>query len=318
MNVLIAGGAGFLGSHLCERMIREGNDVICIDDFSSGKIENIESLIGREEFKTMNLDISKKFEIEEKIDLIFNLASPAAPLQYQKIPVQTMLTNALGSFNLLNLARKNNCPIVLASTSEIYGDAKIIPTPEDYWGNVNPTGVRSCYDESKRFAEALFKAFEREYNLDVRIVRIFNTYGERMRGDGNYGRVVPNFIMQCLKSKPITVYGDGTQTRSFCYVSDTIDALVRVAENEEAKGEVFNVGNPKEITILELAKIIKKLTGSYSRIKFYPLPEDDPKRRCPDISKIKEILRWEPKVSLEEGLRKTIDWFKKVHLKVFE
>jgi UDP-glucuronate decarboxylase len=271
---------------------------------------NIDHLVGKPKFEFANADVCA-FKAKGEFDYILHMASHASPEEYQKHPIETLRTNSLGSANMAELARKLDATILLASTSEIYGDAEVVPTPETYWGNVNPIGPRSCYDEGKRFAEALFMAYHKQYGLDVKIARIFNSFGPRLREDGLYGRAVSRFIMQALKNKPITIYGDGTQTRSFCYISDTLTGLMLLTLNEKAKGEVVNVGNPQETTILQLAKKIKELTKSKSSLTFHPLPKDDPKRRCPDTSKMEKLLRWKPKISLEHGLTKTIVWFQR-------
>lgn len=273
-------------------------------------MRNIDHLFGKPKFEFVNKDVCT-FKTKDKFDYILHMASHASPEEYQKHPIETLRTNSLGSASIAELARKLDATILLASTSEIYGDAEVVPTPETYWGNVNPIGPRSCYDEGKRFAEALFMAYHKQYGLDVKIARIFNTFGPRLREDGLYGRAVSRFIMQALKNKPITIYGDGTQTRSFCYISDTLTGLMLLTLNEKAKGEVVNVGNPQETTILQLAKKIKELTKSKSSLTFHPLPKDDPKRRCPDTSKMEKLLRWKPKISLEHGLTKTIVWFQR-------
>ena len=303
MRILVTGGAGFIGSHLVEKLVNEGNNVAVIDNFSSGSIENI---------KNLNVNIIYH-NIIDKItlsgfDQIYHLASLASPVYYQKNPVETALSNSVGTYNLLIEAQKHKSRILFASTSEVYGNPLQHPQKEEYWGNVNSTGVRACYDESKRLGETLMMDFHREYGVETRIVRIFNTYGPRM--NLNDGRVIPNFIKQALKNEPITVYGDGKQTRSFCYISDTVEGLIKLM-NSNYIGPI-NIGNPREITILELAEKIIELTDSKSEIIFKELPEDDPVRRCPDITKAKEILGWEPKISLEEGLMKTIGWFKNI------
>ena len=309
--VLVTGGAGFLGSWICDVLVRQNAKVICVDNLSSGLKKNISHLVDNENFKFIKHDITEPIRLDEKrVDLILHLASRASPLEFDKYPIEIIRANTIGTINMLELARKYRAKFLFASTSEVYGDAKVIPTPETYTGNVSPIGVRSCYDESKRCGEALCMAYLRQYDLDVRIVRIFNTYGPRMRADGVYGRVIPRFIMQALSGKPITVFGDGTQTRSFCYVTDLLRGLLKFAFIEEGKGEVINLGNPKETRIIELAKLIRELTRSNSPIEFHPLPPDDPKRRCPEISKAKKLLNWEPTVSLREGLKRTIKWFK--------
>ncbi|WP_232460971.1 UDP-glucuronic acid decarboxylase family protein [Thermococcus radiotolerans] len=309
-TVLVTGSAGFLGSWLCEALIEKGATVYCVDNFASGLWENISHLEGNENFMFIEHDVSKLLTINEKIDFIFHFASRASPFEFEHYPLEIIDSNTLGTRNMLELARRYNARFVFASTSEIYGQPKVVPTPERYWGYVNPIGIRSCYDESKRLGEAVTMAYYRQYGVDTKIVRIFNTYGPRMRADGIYGRVVPRFITQALAGKPITVFGEGDQTRSFCYVTDLITGVIKLAIAENAKGEVVNMGNPREITILELAHIIKRLTNSDSPIEFHPLPPDDPQRRCPDITKAKKLLGWEPKVKLEDGLKRTIEWFR--------
>lgn len=306
MKILVTGGAGFIGSFLCERLLEEGHDVICMDNLSTGKKSNIKHLLKNQKFKFLEHDVTKPIEL--KIDSIFHLASPASPLDYQKLPIETSMVNSLGTFNMLESARKNNARFLLASTSEVYGDPLEHPQKETYWGNVNPFGVRSCYDESKRFAETLTMSFFRKYGLDIRIARIFNTFGPRMRKDD--GRAIPNFIVQTLSGQPITVYGDGEQTRSFCFISDMIDGLMKLMFTDGFSGQVVNLGNKEEKSIISVARLIKNLTKSKSKIVFKPLPEDDPSRRKPDITKAKELLNWEPKVDFEDGLKKTIPWFK--------
>jgi len=305
-RILVTGGAGFLGSHLCERLLGEGNDVVCIDNFFSGSKDNIRHLSTHPFFELIRHDVIHPLFIE--VDRIFHLACPASPIHYQDNPIKTVKTNVMGTINMLGLAKRIKARILLASTSEVYGDAKVHPQAESYWGNVNPIGPRSCYDEGKRVTETLMMDYHRQNRVDIRIARIFNTYGPRMAVDD--GRVVSNFIVQALKGEDLTVYGDGTQTRSFCYVSDLIEALVRMMETEEVPGPV-NVGNPTEFTVLELAEKVLKLTGSKSRVAFSPLPMDDPVRRCPDISLAKSKLTWEPRVGLEEGLGKSIEYFRK-------
>jgi len=305
-RILVTGGAGFLGSHLCERLLSEGNDVVCIDNFFSGSKDNIRHLSTHPFFELIRHDVIHPLFIE--VDRIFHLACPASPIHYQDNPIKTVKTNVMGTINMLGLAKRIKARILLASTSEVYGDAKVHPQAESYWGNVNPIGPRSCYDEGKRVAETLMMDYHRQNRVDIRIARIFNTYGPRMAIDD--GRVVSNFIVQALKGEDLTVYGDGTQTRSFCYVSDLIEALVRMMETEEVPGPV-NIGNPTEFTVLELAEKVLKLTGSKSRVAFSPLPMDDPVRRCPDISLAKSKLSWEPRVGLEEGLGKSIEYFRK-------
>jgi dTDP-glucose 4,6-dehydratase len=305
-TALVTGGAGFLGSWLCESLANDYH-VVCVDNFLTGKKNNISHLLGSSDFELLSHDVSKPLVYEGRIDLVFHLSSPASPVDYQRLPIETMLANSFGTHNMLNLAASKNAKFLLASTSEAYGDPKEHPQREDYWGNVNPVGPRSCYDESKRFAEAMTMAYQRSRDLDARIVRIFNTYGPRMRRDD--GRVIPNFITQALKGEPMTVYGDGRQTRSFCYVSDLINGL-KSAMFSGAAGEVFNLGNPDEHTVLELANTIKRMAASKSEIVFRDLPVDDPVKRKPDIGKAKKYLGWSPKVSLEEGLSKTIEAFR--------
>jgi len=309
--VLVTGGAGFLGSWICEVLVEQDAKVICVDNLSSGMESNISHLLNRENFRFIKYDVSKPLNLnEEKIDAIMHMASRASPLEFDKYPIEIIRANTLGTMNMLELARKCNARFLFASTSEVYGDAKVIPTPETYYGNVNPVGVRGCYDESKRCGEALCMAYLRQYDVDVRIARIFNTYGPRMRADGIYGRVIPRFIKQALNNEPITIFGDGKQTRSFCYVTDQIEGLLRLLWVDNAAGEIVNIGNPDEITILELAEVIKKITNSESPIEFYSPQPDDPRRRCPDISKARELLKWEPKVELEKGLTKLVGWFR--------
>lgn len=308
-SVLVTGGAGFIGSYTCDALIKLGSRVTCVDNFSGGRIENIDHLLEDESFKLIRADVSV-LNLQERFDCIMHMASPAAPEEYQQRPVETMLANSLGTLNILELARKSDAVVLYTSTSEVYGDARVVPTPEAYWGNANPIGPRSCYDESKRFSEALLMAYMRQHGLDVRTVRIFNTYGPRMRADGIYGRVIPRFIRQALSGEPITVYGRGTQTRSFCYISDTVEGIIRAVLREEARGEVINIGNPQEITIIRLAMLIKRVTGSKSKVAFKKLPADDPRRRAPDITKAKRILKWRPKVGLMDGLRRTVEWFR--------
>ena len=305
-TALITGGAGFIGSHLCDFLIDKGFRVICMDNFVTGNKKNIGHLKDNSSFTLIEHDISKHITIDEPVDYVLHFASPASPVDYQKIPIQTLKAGSLGTHNTLGLALTKKAKYFLASTSEVYGDPQVNPQPESYWGNVNPIGIRGCYDEAKRFAEALVMAYHRIHNVNVRIARIFNTYGPRMRKDD--GRVVPNFINQVLDNKPITVYGDGKQTRSFCYVSDLIEGIYNLMLSDI--NDPVNLGNPEEHTILEFAEIIKELTKSESDIVFKDLPMDDPKVRHPDISKAKRELGWEAKVGLEEGLQKTIDWFR--------
>jgi dTDP-glucose 4,6-dehydratase len=307
MNILLAGGAGFLGSHFCDFLLEKGHSVYCIDNFITGKKENIKHLLNNKKFKFKETDITKKFSIKEKFDCVINFASIASPVFYDKYKIETLLVGSYGTYNLLELARKNKAKFLMASTSEVYGDPAFNPQKETYWGNVNPIGKRSMYDESKRFSEALIMNYHRVYGLDTKMVRIFNTYGPRM--NMNDGRVVPQFINQALNNKPITVFGKGTQTRSLCYVSDLIAGIYKLLMSKEHTP--VNIGNPHELTVKDIAKTIIKLTNSKSKIIYKPLPEDDPKKRRPDISKAKKILKWEPKVDLNQGLLKTIDYFKR-------
>jgi UDP-glucuronate decarboxylase len=307
-KVLVTGGAGFIGSWLCDVLTSLSAEVISVDNFSTGRMENIDHLTKNPRFKSIKYDVGT-FKSEEKLDLIFHLAAHASPEEYQAHPIETLQASSFGSANVAELARKNDATVLFASTSEVYGDAEVVPTPESYWGKVNPVGPRSCYDEGKRFAEALFMAYHQQYGLDVRIPRIFNSYGPRLREDGLYGRAISRFIMQALANKPITIYGDGKQTRAFCYVTDTVTGLMLLTISDKAEGEVVNVGNAQEVTILELAKKIKELTKSSSSLTFHPLPKDDPKRRCPDTSKLEKLVRWKPEVRFEDGLKKTIAWF---------
>lgn len=305
-TALITGGAGFIGSHLCDFLLNKGYRVICVDNLITGNKKNINHLEKDSNFKFINHDISRHISCGEKLDFVLHFASPASPIDYQKIPIQTLKAGSLGTHNTLGLALAKKAKYVLASTSEVYGDPLISPQPESYWGNVNPVGVRGCYDEAKRFAEALTMAYHRIHKLDTKIARIFNTYGPRMRK--NDGRVVPNFMVQALKNEPITVYGSGKQTRSFCYINDLIEGIHKLMMS--GINEPVNLGNPEEHTILEFAEIIKELTKSKNRIVFRPLPVDDPHVRCPDISKARKKLKWQPKVSLDSGLAETINFFK--------
>ena len=305
-RVLVTGGAGFLGSHLCDRLVADGCDVLCADNFFSGTKDNIAHLIGNPRFELLRHDVT--FPLYVEVDEIYNLACPASPIHYQYDSVQTTKTSVHGAINMLGLAKRTKAKILHASTSEVYGDPTVHPQTEDYWGHVNPIGLRSCYDEGKRCAETLFFDYRRQHKLRIKVARIFNTYGPRMHP--NDGRVVSNFIEQALKGAPITVYGDGKQTRSFCYVDDLIDALVRLmATSDDFTGPV-NLGNPQEFTILELARKVIANTGSRSEIVFKPLPSDDPMQRQPDISLAKQMLQWEPVVALDEGLRRTISYFR--------
>ncbi|RKY37484.1 MAG: SDR family NAD-dependent epimerase/dehydratase [Candidatus Omnitrophota bacterium] len=305
-RALVTGGAGFLGSHLCERLLKKGYSVICIDNLITGAAENIKHLFENPDFTYIQQDVTKYIDIEGDLDWVFHFASPASPIDYLKYPIQTLKVGALGTHNALGLAKAKRAKFMLASTSEVYGDPQVHPQPEDYWGNVNPIGPRGVYDEAKRFAEALTMAYHREHDIDIRIVRIFNTYGPRIRTDD--GRVIPTFVTQALKGENLTVFGDGSQTRSFCYVEDLIDGVMKLMEVEYHLP--MNLGNPQEVSVLELAQLVIKLTGSKSKIKFLPLPQDDPKVRRPDITRAKTLLHWQPKVELKEGLLFTIEYFK--------
>jgi len=307
MRVLVTGGAGFIGSHLCDYLIKKGYEVLCLDNFYTGRKENIKHLFNNFKFEVIRHDIVQPIFLE--VDWIFHLASPASPIHYQFNPVKTTKTNVMGTIHMLGLAKRVKARILLASTSEVYGDPKEHPQKETYWGNVNPIGPRSCYDEGKRVAETLMMDYYRQNNVDIRIVRIFNTYGPRMLP--NDGRVVSNFIVQAIKGEDITVYGDGSQTRSFCYIDDMVEGIYKMMEQEKHIGPI-NLGNPEEFKIIDLAKKVKEMTQSNSKIVFKPLPPDDPVQRQPDITLAKKILGWEPKVKLEDGLRKTIDYFKKL------
>ncbi len=305
MRILVTGGAGFLGSHLCERLLREGHEVICIDNLFTGRKSNIEHLLGNTRFEFVRHDIIDPFKFE--VDQIYNLACPASPPHYQYNPIKTIKTSVMGSINCLGLAKRVKARVFQASTSEVYGDPQVHPQPESYWGNVNPIGKRSCYDEGKRCAETLFFDYHRENRVDIRVVRIFNTYGPRMHEAD--GRVVSNFIVQALRGDDITIYGDGSQTRSFCYVDDLIEGFVRFMAQTETVGPL-NLGNPGEFTMKELAELTLKLVGGKSKLVHKPLPSDDPKQRQPDITLARKVLKWEPKVPLEEGLKRTIDYFR--------
>ncbi|MDD5428960.1 MAG: SDR family oxidoreductase [Candidatus Omnitrophica bacterium] len=305
-TVLITGGAGFLGSHLCELFLAKGHRVICVDNLLTGKTANIRHLAKNKDLEFVKQDVSKALGVPGPVNYVLHFASPASPPDYMKYPIATLDVGSRGTRNALDLAESKRAVFLMASTSEVYGDPLVNPQPESYWGNVNSIGPRSCYDEAKRFSEALTMAYHRYRKVDTKIVRIFNTYGERMRK--NDGRAIPNFACQALANKPITVYGDGSQTRSFCYVSDLVDGIYRLSAS--AEHEPVNIGNPNEITLLTLAKIIIKLTGSKSKVIYKPLPVDDPKVRRPDITKAKKILKWSPKVRLEEGLARTINYFK--------
>jgi len=305
LRIAVAGAAGFIGSHFCDRLLEEGHTVWALDNFLTGSAANLKHLTGHPGFRFTEQDVTKPFEADESLDAVANLASAASPKDYMEHPIETLDAGSLGTRNLLELAKRNNARFLLTSTSECYGDPLVHPQQEGYWGNVNPVGPRSCYDESKRFAEALTMAYHRKYGLRTNIARIFNTYGPRMKLDD--GRVVPEFLAQALRGAPMTVFGKGSQTRSFCYVSDLVDGLYRLMQSDERYP--VNLGNPTEMTILEFAERIRRQTGSHSEIVFEPLPEDDPKRRCPDISKARRTLGWEPRVALDEGIVPTIQYF---------
>jgi len=308
MKILLTGAAGFLGSHLSKKLIDNGHEVIGLDDLSTGSIKNIETLIDNPKFTFEELDVRIPFKV--KVDAILNFACPASPVNYQKDPVRTIETNFLGMINLLHLANETGARIIQASTSEVYGDPTLSPQKESYWGNVNPIGIRSCYDEGKRAAETLCFDYRRQHNLDTRVIRIFNTYGPNMAiGDG---RVVSNFIVQALRNEPIDIYGDGKQTRSFCYVSDLVEGIYKFLQLEKNPDTPINLGNPNEFTMLELANVVIEITNSKSELVFNPLPLDDPKQRCPDITLAKSILKWEPTVQLNEGIEKTAAYFKQI------
>lgn len=307
-KILVTGGAGFLGSHLCDRLVAQGHHVLCVDNYFTGSKKNIEHLLDYKNFEIIRQDICIPLYVE--VNEIYNLACPASPYYYQWDPIQTMKTSVIGAFNMLGLAKRTKAKILQASTSECYGDPTVHPQPEEYWGNVNPIGIRSCYDEGKRAAETLFMDYHRKHDVETRIMRIFNTYGPRM--NKNDGRVVSNFIVQALQGQDITVYGDGTQTRSFCYVDDLLDGMMKLMDYKGTYPLPINIGNPGEFTMLELAQKVIELTRSTSKIVHKPLPLDDPKQRRPDIHRAKVILNWEPTIKLEDGLMKTIEYFKTV------
>src|SRR5258706_10840862 len=304
-RILVTGGAGLLGSHLCERLLKDGADVLCVDNFYTGSKANIAPLMANPYFEVMRHDVT--FPLYAEVDQIFNLACPASPIHYQYDPVQTTKTSVHGAINMLGLAKRVKARILQASTSEVYGDPEVHPQTEDYWGRVNPIGMRACYDEGKRCAETLFFDYYRQHRLSIKVARIFNTYGPRMHP--NDGRVVSNFIVQALKNEPITLYGDGNQTRSFCYVSDLVDGLIRLMKSPDDVTGPINLGNPNEFSIGELAQLVVSLTGSRSKIEYRPLPTDDPRQRQPDIARAQKTLDWEPKVQLQEGLEKTVAYF---------
>ena len=307
LRCLVTGGAGFLGSHLCDRLIERGYQVVCLDNYFTGSKRNIQHLVGHPNFELVRHDVTEPFRIE--VDRIFNLACPASPVHYQFNPIKTIKTSVMGALNLLGLAKRVKARIFQASTSEVYGDPEVHPQPESYWGKVNPIGIRSCYDEGKRCAETLFMDYHRSNGVDTRIVRIFNTYGPRMAFDD--GRVVSNFIVQALIGKPLTIYGDGSQTRSFCYADDLIEGFLRLMDYEGPQcHEPVNIGNPGEFTVKELAELVLELTGSKMKLELMPLPQDDPKQRRPEISRAKQLLKWEPTIPLRDGLVRTIDNFR--------
>ena len=322
MRIVITGGAGFVGSHLAERLLAAGNEVVVVDNYFTGSKDNVAQLLGNPRFELLRHDVT--FPLYVEVDAIYNLASPASPIHYQHDPVQTTKTNVMGAINMLGLAKRLRVPILQASTSEVYGDPEVHPQTEDYWGKVNPIGPRACYDEAKRVAETLFFDYHRQHGLAIRVARIFNTYGPRMAADD--GRVVSNFIVQALRGEPLTIYGDGSQTRSFCYVDDLVGGLIALMENTAGEVGPVNLGNPGEFTMLELAEKVLELTGSSSTIEHLPLPQDDPKQRRPDIGLAQKLLGWEPKVQRAEGLRNTLDyfrslpreeWFKEAHGRAF-
>jgi len=306
VRAVITGGAGFLGSHLCDYLLERDWQVLCLDNLVTGAQSNVGHLLSHPRFRLVQQDVTRYLDVPGEVDYVLHFASPASPADYLKLPIQTLKVGALGTHNTLGVALAKKAKYLLASTSECYGDPEVRPQPETYWGHVNPIGLRGVYDEAKRFAEAMVMAYHREHGVDTRIVRIFNTYGPRMRL--NDGRAVPNFVYQALTGQPITVYGDGSQTRSFCYVSDLIEGVYRLMQSDERSP--VNIGNPQEITILEFAERIRALVGSDAPIIFKPLPQDDPRQRCPDISKARRILQWEPKVTLDQGLRATLDYFR--------
>lgn len=306
MKILVTGGAGFIGSHLCDRLVKQGHHVLCVDNYFTGNKNNISHLLDCKNFEVIRQDVC--FPLYVEVDQIYNLACPASPKYYQQDPIQTMKTSVLGAYNVLGLAKRTGAKVLQASTSEVYGDPQVHPQVEEYWGNVNPIGIRSCYDEGKRAAETLFMDYHRQHNVRIKIMRIFNTYGPRMaEGDG---RVVSNFIVQALQDKDITVYGQGDQTRSFCYVDDLLDGMMALMATDDSITGPINIGNTSEFTVLELAEKVIKLTGSNSGILYKPLPQDDPRQRKPDITVAKEILKWEPTINLDTGLLKTIEYFR--------
>ena len=308
-NILVTGGAGFLGSHLCDRLIEQGHQVLCLDSLFTGSLNNVEGLIKHSNFTFIKHDVVDPISVEN-LDEIYNLACPASPVHYQFNPIHTMKTSVMGALNVLELARHTGAKVFQASTSEVYGDPSVHPQPEEYWGNVNSIGIRSCYDEGKRAAETLFFDYQRVHDINIKVVRIFNTYGPRMAADD--GRVVSNFIVQALKGQDLTVYGDGLQTRSFCYADDLVEGFMRLMNSDDEVVGPINMGNPGEFTMIELAEKVLRLTGSASKLIHMPLPQDDPKQRRPDITKAKQLLNWEPTIALEQGLERTIAYFRKV------
>lgn len=308
MNIIVTGGAGFIGSHLCARLLQEGHSVLCVDNFITGSTENIAELLTHPKFASLHHDITQPFAYTHEIDAIFHMASPASPIGYLEHPIETILVNSQGTYQMLELARKHNAMFLISSTSEIYGDPLVHPQTEDYWGNVNPIGPRACYDESKRLGETLTMEYYRQYQVNARIVRIFNTYGPHSQEDD--GRMIPNFITKALKNEPLTIYGDGSKTRSICYVSDLVDGLMRAMFRPGTAGEVFNLGNTEELTVLEFAKKIIALCNSSSPIIYESSRIDDPERRRPNTTKAQRVLEWHVQVSMEEGLRRTIEWFR--------
>lgn len=313
-RILITGGAGFLGSCMCDVLISQGAEVICLDNLASGLKSNVAHLLDLENFRFIEHDISEPISIETKLDLVVHMASRASPFEFEHYPLEILKANTIGLMNSLEMAKKNQARLLYTSTSETYGNPLVVPTPESYYGNVNAIGPRGCYDEAKRCGEAYVTAYKNQFGLDTRMARIFNTYGPRMRFDGIYGRAIPRFINQALRGKPITVFGDGSQTRSFTYLTDQIEGLLRLASRDAARGSVVNIGNDLETTILEMAKKVLEITGSSSEITFHPLPKDDPLRRKPVITRAREMLGWEPKVPLEDGLARTIEWYRSTAL----
>ena len=308
-KILVTGGAGFLGSWFCDTLHSIGANVVCLDNLATGRKDNVDHLLNEKRFSFVRADVKKYMPTKGDFEAIAHMASRPSPDDYQRHPIETLTTSSDGTRNVMELARRSDARVLFTSTSEVYGDAELIPTPETYWGNVSSTGPRSCYDEGKRYAEALVAAYDREYGIDARMVRIFNTYGPRLRAEGFYGRAVSRFVLQALNNRDITVYGDGKQTRSFCYVADTTEGIALALALEKAKGQTVNIGNPDEISILNLARMIKRITESKSRIAFHPLPKDDPKRRSPQTQKAKEILGWTAKTPVREGLTKSVKWF---------